>query len=213
MADLSLSEAAAEIHRLRGGSRNFRDRDVLSHLVQPCDRGMEWVEGDNNYVWYYFIGQVFRPRKILEIGTRYGYSLKSLLLGSGGPYDDVSVVVYDDERDDDVEPLKVAEAHLRGMGVPDVTLHRLDTQKLDRLFPFDADLVSVDGDHSEDGVVHDLGLVVFTIGRRGGIIVVDDTQPGCVRKGCERFCRDRGLEFVHLPSLRGIHLVAVPPNS
>lgn len=38
-----------------------------------------------------------------------------------------------------------------------------------------------------------------------------NTQPGGeVREGCERFCRERGLEWAYLPTLRGVHLVLKP---
>lgn len=185
------------------------DRQILGSLVQPKDAGEEWVEGANNYVWWRAVGETFKPKSVVEIGTRFGYSLTSLL--STCVTMRTRIAVVDDERDADVEPLRVFEHHFRvNMLVSDVTILRADSQKLSELpFTGSFDLGSVDADHTADGCHHDCGLV-WDVLRPGGLMVVDDCQPGGVRDGCERFCRERGVDFAYLPSLRGVHLVLKP---
>lgn len=194
------------------------DYDVLGGLVQDADRGCDWVAGANNYTWWYAIGAVKHPRKIVEIGSRFGYSLKAIMMGAGR--NQTVLYVIDDERDADREPLKILERHFKTWDaeyerVADLAIRREDSQKLVTLMPANCqmgvgfDLGSVDADHSMYGCYHDCGLV-WEILRPGGLMVVDDCQPGCVRDGCERFCRDMGVEWAYLPSLRGIHLVLKP---
>lgn len=203
--------AAENIKGIRDQYPKLTDRFVLGDLVQRCDLGAEWVEGRNNYVWWYLIGLYFRPARILEIGTRFGYSLKALISASPRLPEDYSITVFDNESDSDKNPLTVFELYFKHtLGIHDLRIHRDDTQKLSKL-PVDTpmDMVVVDANHTAEGAYHDCGLAFETL-RPGGILVVDDTNPGDVREGCERFCKERSLPWAFLTSLRGIHLVQKP---
>lgn len=195
--------AAKIVEWRHGPGAPLTDRAVLGALVQEVDRGCEWVEGSNNYVWWYGIGLHWRPASVVEIGSRFGYSLAAIAMPSAV----LRLCVVDDERDADKEPLRVLERHFLGY---DLTIRREDSQKIATLAPWAGfDLGSVDADHTAAGCYHDCGLVWDAL-RPGGLLVVDDTQPGGVRDGAEQFCRDRGVEWGHLPTLRGVHLVIKP---
>jgi hypothetical protein len=64
-------------------SHPMTDREVIGDLFQPRDAGHPFVETDNNYVWFRAIGAVYRPKTIVELGSRYGYSLKAFTDGAG----------------------------------------------------------------------------------------------------------------------------------
>lgn len=184
------------------------DRDVLGDLVQPGDKFCDFVAGDDNYVWWHGLGEILKPRRVVEIGTRFGYSLHCLTHARPGV--ELTLFSFDAEVDhypDGRKPLAVAEAWFAGL-LADFRVVRADTRKMKTLGVFGCDVGVVDGDHSEAGCYHDMGLVHAAV-NPGGWVVVDDTSPGPVRHGCERYCREHGLEWAYLPSLRGIHLVKV----
>lgn len=193
-------------------SVSYTDRDVLGALIQSQDKWQDFVAGDDNYVWWHLLGYHFCPRRVLEIGTRFGYSLWSIVSGSGWGPSDVSMVVFDAECDPGTKnPLDVCRKWFRDHDYENLTLMRGDTQKMTNFdFQPPFDLAVVDADHSAGGCYHDMGLVLPVV-RPGGVIVVDDTAPGGeVRAGCERFCADKQLPYVYVPTLRGVHLVGVP---
>ena len=183
------------------------DLEVVGDLVQDRDRQCDFMIGSNNYSWWNAVGAVFRPNSMVEIGTRYGYSVKSLLGNRLGHHN--RILVVDAECDPGQDTLKTFESYFRGRGVTDLEIRRVDSQTLTSLNTSGFDIGSVDALHSADGCYHDCKLVWGCL-RPGGLMIVDDTQPGPVRDGCERFCRECGLEWAYLPSLRGIHLVLKP---
>ncbi len=201
---MSIVSDIAEIRRSCG----LRDADILGDLLQRCDYGSDFVVGDNYYTWFHAIGAYFRPRRIVEIGTRFGYSMKAFVKGAGLPAGDYSLAVFDAECDNDnPEPLSVFERYFRTkMNIDRIRIERVITQKIDTLGISEMDLGLVDGDHSRDGCYHDCGLVFASL-RAGGVMVVDDTNPGCVRDATEDFCKDLELEFTFLPTLRGCHVI------
>lgn len=186
------------------------DRDVLGDLVQPCDDRAPWVNGNNNYVWWHLLGLIRDPKSLLEIGTRFGYSVWSVVTAAGRPPLDLTITVYDAEIDDDKEPLAVFEGWFRSWGVKNLHVHRKNTQELSELdVPGPVDWATVDADHSYKGALHDCRLVWPCIAP-GGILVVDDTNPGAVQDAAEAFAREVGVDFAFLPSLRGMHVLVKP---
>jgi predicted O-methyltransferase YrrM len=64
----------------------FRDIcAILAELpeVEPADRTATWFTSPQYYPVFQRVGRIVRPRRVLELGTRLGYSLISLLDGSG----------------------------------------------------------------------------------------------------------------------------------
>lgn len=211
----AIVDVHADAERVTGMMRRLPFADlasvgVLGDLLQPQDIGRAFVDGDN-YVWWVALGAHFRPKRIAEIGTRFGYSLKALVAGAARPPREYYLAVYDNESNPgDKNPLGVfARYFTEVLKIDALRLERVDTQTTRSLEVTHCDMAVVDADHSEAGCHHDCGLA-FDALRPGGVLVVDDTRPGQVRDGCERFCRERGLEFAFLPSLTGIHLVRKP---
>ncbi len=204
------ADALRIVELFRSGLLPPTDEAVLGSLIQVQDHGFPFVTGDN-YVWWQAIGTYYKPRRLAEIGVRFGYSLKALVQGAGHPPGTYYVAAYDAEcNPGDHNPLGVFARHFtEQLGIESLRLERVDTQVLDSLRVQDIDLAVVDADHSEAGCHHDCELA-FAALRPGGVLVVDDTRPGEVRAGCERFCRENGLDYAFLPSLTGIHLVRKP---
>ena len=151
------------------------------------------------------------PSSILEIGVRAGYSAWAFLTacpdalyigldaengmhgGQGGPWGWWAERILSQRK---------------------FTFHilKMDTQKVEEL-PASASLFHVDGDHSEEGVFHDLELC-FQAARKGAAILVDDYDyeqaPG-VRPGVDRWLeeRKRDVTWEHRASLRGEILIRV----
>ncbi len=184
-------------------STGFRDPDVLGGLLQPCDRGMDWVSGDDAYTWLYAFGYVARPRSGVEIGTRFGYSLWAV--ASGADLSGMDLTVYDAELDSDKDPLKVCEAWFAKQP-HNLTVHRQNTQEMTYLNVKPVDYAMVDADHSEAGAYHDVRLV-WPVVKPGGWILVDDTNPGDVRKAVDRFVAEAGCEFAHVRNFRGLSIL------
>lgn len=200
---MSVHNLASQIVTYRDFS-SLTDVEIVGDLAQEADKSEDFLRGRNNYTWWDAVGAVFKPFSVVEIGVRYGYSIKSLLAERIGP--DCRILAVDAECDPDQHSLGLFESYFRGHGVVDLEIRRQDSQAIYSLNASDFDIGSVDARHTALGCFHDCGLVWECL-RPGGLMIVDDCQPGHVRDGCERFCRERGLEWAYLPSLRGIHLI------
>lgn len=183
---------------------------VLEGLIQPVDAEAEWVIGRNNYVFFYLVGRYFRPLRIIEIGTRFGYSLWAVVKGADRQRRDTEITIYDAELDADKEPLKVCENWFRAHEINNLHIHRQNTQSIDKLtVPHPVDLATVDANHSEAGAYWDCCLA-WEVLKPGGVLIIDDTNPGSVQRAAERFAAEKGVAWGFLPSLRGIHLLLKP---
>lgn len=206
---IPLSRIAKDIAELVAADQKagVTDADILAGLLQPQDVGEPFAFGNNCYLWWHHVGTVFCPKRVLEIGTRFGYSLLAVYRGTDWGPEDMSVAAYDCEcNPGDKEPLKVFAEFFRGLGIQPY-IHRADTQTTPYLSPpFAPELAVVDGNHSEAGAYHDIRLVAQVL-TPGGIIVVDDTNPGEVSRAVERFCADTNWNAVFLPSLHGMSLI------
>jgi predicted O-methyltransferase YrrM len=198
-----LARAVTEYRTTLGAT----DRAVLGPILHRVDHGQVFVEGDNNYTWYDALGAMLRPRSVVEIGVRYGYSLKCLLNYSPRP---LRVLAVDNEYNGEKTNDAFEWFFFFKLAVDDLVLVNRDSQTITELPGTGFDVGSVDGFHSAAGCKHDCELVWATL-RPGGVLVVDDTAPGGdPRAGCEEFCREVGAEWAYLPTLRGMHLVIKP---
>jgi len=155
-----------------------------------------------------------RPRSILEIGVRAGYSALAFLAaspkakyvgldaengqhgGAGGPWTPWAVEL--------LRPY-------------DATVRVVDTQTIGSLAEWDMtlfgggsfDLVHVDADHSKAGCMHDMGLA-FGVLAPGGAVLVDDYHfLGGVRRAVDAFAEARGLDLEVRRSPRGEAILRV----
>lgn len=173
---------------------------ILRAWIDQRDAGAQWVSS-GVYRWYKSLGSVVRPKSMLEIGTRLGYSLMSIWSGFDGIEKIVSV---DSERD---IPGSQAAVSLKTM-----TRNKIYNTKADCRFfvadtknceSFDAfggpfDLIHLDGDHSfagcQDDIVKALGVLAD-----GGVIVVDDLRSEDVSLAVSTvaFLKNLELSIVH----------------
>lgn len=187
------------------------DKQVIGSLLQERDIGQEYVEGNNNYVWFRAIGNFYRPKVIAEMGTRFGYSLKSFVDGAGHPPEEYSLWIYDIECDG-FPTLHIMEDYFRTMiGIQDIHVHKVNTQAVKSLgVDRPVDLAIVDGEHTVDGCFHECSLAWDAL-KPGGIIVVDDVVYDAPRNGALKFCAaHKVMPIEYLPSLRGIYLIQKP---
>lgn len=185
------------------------DKEIIGSLLQEMDVGKDFVSGDNNYAWFHAIGKTYKPRVIVEMGTRFGYSLKAFTSGAGHPPEDFSLWVYDVECDG-IKTLDVFERYFEAAGFTDINIHRVNTQSLTTLGIAGVDLAMVDGEHTESGCLHECNLAWDALDS-GGIMVIDDASYEAPRAGVMKFCEQRHIEpLEYLPSLRGIYLIQKP---
>jgi len=158
----------------------------------------------------YAIAKAIQPKTIIEIGVRAGYSAWAFLTacpkatyygfdaengnhgGNGGPYS------------------WWAQRILSERGFRFKVFAPYDTQCHGKL-PKSADFYHVDGDHTTDGVYHDM-KICFDDMDVGSYMLIDDynyVEAAAVRVGVDRWL-DKHHHYVswsHYPSLRGEVLV------
>lgn len=220
---MTLDELAQQLSERQKAWGLIDGYSIIGDLVQPLDRGEDFLTSTNYYSWYFLLGYILKPRRIAEFGVRYGYSIKALTSGgwsactyeneAGEPYA-TTVWGVDDERDGE-KTLHVFEDYFKKVDFLSYTLTRQDTQKLNtydipEAFRDSTDLVHVDAWHTEDGCYHECGLA-WSTAKPGGFVVVDDAKPGgVVRKGVDRFCLDNQLNSVYFDTLRGMVIFQTP---
>lgn len=186
---------------------NLTDRDVIGGLFQFMDEGKDFVSGSDNYVWFYLIGKLVRPRVIAELGSRFGYSMKCFVEGAGHPPEEMVVRAFDAECDG-IKTLHVFEDYFRkALRIQNIKITKADTQSLKTLWmDGQADLCMVDGMHTVKGCLHECRLAWEAL-KPGGVMVIDDLDNQMVVDGFHRFCSEVGAKYEMIPSLRIIAVV------
>lgn len=154
----------------------------------------------------YNIVNGLKINSILEIGVRAGYSAYTFLQA----FPDAKYIGLDPHNGthggkggDNYVYEKWAKYILEGYNFE---LHRIDTQTETDLSRFGKfDFIHVDGDHTPEGVYHDLDLC-FKILTEGGSILIDDyTYINDVKIGVDKWIRkniDR-VEWEFIDTVRG----------
>lgn len=162
--------------------------DDITELMRPHVRPehLSWVStGGNRYEWYFTVAAIEKPRRIIEIGVRNGYSAMAMILGHAPE----SIVLVDSEYDG----VPLTEAVERIGGRCDCIPLRLNSQEVEYL-PLPASwlgsvgVAHVDGWHSVEGVQKEIALVMPWM-VAGGLIVVDDCKHDNVWPGVETYLR------------------------
>jgi predicted O-methyltransferase YrrM len=178
--------------------------DVANKLVffEEDDEGhADYINSGNHYEYFYAISKYYNPDSILEIGTRHGYSLYSLLLGSTTL---TKVVGYDVEE----EYVSSTKENLDSFIPDDVsfTVENLNTQELENLDD-SYYLIHIDGDTTFEGRYHDLEL---TKGKARVVLVSDFFSERSGRDAAQRFVYDNRhiIKKTHvIESLRGLYII------
>ena len=175
--------------------------EFRKEIICPRDRKSRKRFGEYReyYRVKYDLARRFNPRSILEIGVRAGYSAHTFLSacptarytgidaenlqhgGQGGPW------------------MWWAERILEGF---DVTLIKADSQTLDRI-EGTFDFIHIDGDHTTEGLLHDLEIC-WPAMNDGGVILVDDYDYiETVTAGCDLWAQRPDVNREYVESLRG----------
>lgn len=158
---------------------------------------------DNYYPVYEALARYLAPRSILEIGTRFGYSLVPLTRGAlAAGARRLQVLSIDMESYDNAFPCGSQEVARRNFEACIGPLCAQSEVEVDfvvgdshavRLPPeWRFDLVHVDGDHSEEGAYRDI-VDAFALLRPGGVMLVDDLDQPAVWAGYRRAVTALGL--------------------
>ena len=176
-----------------GAEEVFFERDDSDHE--------DYINSGNLYEYYYAISKYYNPDTILEIGTRNGYSLYSLMLGSTTLK---KVVGYELDEDLSAATKENLTPHLV-MGA-ELDIQSLDSQAMDSLDE-SYRLVHIDGDKSYNGTYHDLEL---TIGKARVVVIGNFISEKSAREATLRFTYDHKdlIKRTHLiESHSGIYII------
>ncbi|MBI5817469.1 MAG: class I SAM-dependent methyltransferase [Verrucomicrobia bacterium] len=181
-------------------SEVFSERDDPKH---------SYIRSGRYYEYYWALGHHYRPTTVLEIGVRLGYSLASIIAGSGR----VSYAQGIDNQQYVAGSLTKAKDTITRFVSSSVVLdfRAVDSQALkalDRNF----DLIHIDGDHSATGCAHDLQLA---IGRTRVIVVDDYDLCGGVHKAVNAFVVKYSriiIKAYYLPTVRGMVVIELQPE-
>jgi hypothetical protein len=161
----------------------------------------DYLNAGNHYELYYAISKMYDPTSILEIGTRYGYSLYSMMLA---PKTLTKIVGYDineeyiEKAKDILSP--VIPSHI------ELNLQVKDTQKLTEL---DSEyfLIHIDGDTTFSGTFHDLELTK----KKAKVVLISNFYDiREVRGAVQRFVYDNNdiiKKSYILNSFRGTYVI------
>ena len=161
----------------------------------------DYINSGNHYEYFYAISKYYNPDSILEIGTRHGYSLYSLLLGSTTLS---KVVGYDSEQ----EFVNSTQENLSSF-IPDgvdFVVKNINTQEFNEIGD-SYYLIHIDGDTSYEGRYHDLEL---TKGKARVVLVSDFFSERSGRDAAQRFVYDNRhiVKKTHvIESLRGLYII------
>lgn len=189
------------------------DRDVFikAMLASFMNQTRNTLEASKlaDHMWTkYEIAFELKPRRIVEIGVRAGYSAWSMIQGAE-PESYFGIDLY---GDNDAASLwmpafyRTAHKLLSGLKTPFVII-RHDSHRLAGVPT--SDFYHVDGDHSEDGAYMDLMLCWRSLPDEGYILCDDYDFMSDVRRAVDRFCDERHtlLTTRYIKSYRGEFLI------
>lgn len=183
----------------------YTDQLLIGDALHEIDRGADFTGPTANcYVWHYSLGYYLRPRIVVEIGTRFGYSILSMFR-SPQSRERLQMVHCFDNESCAAGSTQHAAKHFDANNIPH-TITVVDTQTLNNLSVAGADLCHVDADHSSGGCMHDC-LIAWECLNQGGYLLIDDAKFYSVASGASEFLRKVSRHAEFLPSLRGMFLV------
>ncbi|MFO7958006.1 MAG: methyltransferase domain-containing protein [Candidatus Brocadiia bacterium] len=168
-----------------------------------ADLEAEWFASPDYYPYYAAVTSVVRPRRVLEVGTRLGYSLVAMWAGFPG----IQRIVAVDDESDVTGSQSMAEMNLRSVGFEGESEPLLSDslEALDALEAYERfDLIHLDADVRKERVGRALRSA-WALLAAGGYLLVDDvnhTEPvGEAFRGAA-FRDGEGSEV--LPTIRGL---------
>lgn len=178
----------------------------LEPYIHADDKDADYVTCDNQYGWYCAYAAIKKPKAILEIGVRRGYSIISMCLGHL-PHD----VCLIDSGIDGFEPYDVS-VQLGELGVANCLAYLSpSSQMIDRLpYSWEYDLIHIDGEHTPDALKSDLRYSRF-LAPDGWIIVDDVGDMPELLETCKEFAQN-GWDLLEVPTFRGHAVMRRTPD-
>lgn len=171
---------------------NLSVYDRVKALLEANWRENDWFFCDSQVIGHYAMKAAicgrYNPRRVIEIGTRCGYSL--LAFNSVAPR--ASFLCVDGCMDEDSLDCLAHAKNLIERHQIEADLVIVDSHAIKSLPP--ACFAHVDGDHSYAGALADLRLVAHC-----RAILADDCDNLEVRRAVEQFAREqnRTVEFIN----------------
>lgn len=161
-------------------SRNDRRPFDIQRVAEPsdiCIFNCNWCEGQSYYADFCGLGFKYRPKRVLEIGVRYGYSGMAVCTGAHEAgevsitYTGIDAILLCQDSN------AIAEAKFAEF-CPWVTTRFFHRNTLIQGLPKKLareqfDYILVDGDHSYEGAFTDL-TNCWPLLASGGLLVIDD---------------------------------------
>jgi len=158
--------------------------DEIKATLEANWREDDWFGCDSrvilHYAWKAAIFRRYKPRQVIEIGTRCGYSLLTFETAAPG----ASYLAIDGAMDADSYDCLAHWRRLVERHAIDARLVVVDSHAVKSLPP--ADFAHIDGDHSYRGALADLRLVAGC-----GVILADDCDNRDVRAAVEAFAAEQ----------------------
>jgi predicted O-methyltransferase YrrM len=156
----------------------------ISKTLADAWRPHDWFQLDERVARHYYrkasVAADVRPKRVIEIGTRCGYSLVSFATACP----DARYLCIDGAADHDSLDCLAHWQSVVERWVIDASLVVVNSRAVRSLPP--ADFAHVDGDHSYDGALHDLRLVAHC-----KTILADDCCNPDVHKAVIQFATER----------------------
>jgi len=168
----------------------FREKETDEHRSYICS--------ENYYEFYYAISKYFKPKTILEIGVRLGYSFASMYAGS---FDTIKYMEGWDNCSYVENSVEISKINLKNFIKCDFNI--LDIDSHIQIMKEYYDLIHIDGDHTYDGAIKDLELTKL----HAKTIIVDDYAAfDTVKNAVNDFVRQNNLEnkLSYIPSCQGM---------
>jgi SAM-dependent methyltransferase len=136
------------------------------------------------YEDYFLLARYFAPRSILEIGSRFGYSLVAMCRGAASPARVVSIDLQSYANCFELPTQVIARRNLDACIGPDAQRRFVvgDSHEVELPAGETFELIHVDGDHTETGARDDV-LKYYDRLAPGGVMLVDDLDQPPVYAG------------------------------
>jgi predicted O-methyltransferase YrrM len=185
-------------------------------LIEAVIVDKDWEIFGNNpeipvkdyYNFYYSYAQSWKPKSVLEIGVRLGYSAIALVSGAG---EALEKYIGIDAEIDILDSLELTKTVLSEHTEAQIRLIKCNTQNDD--LPTDLgrfDLIHIDADHSFNGCLNDLlwSLSLADVGTR---IIIDDNLYAPVRSAVELVAKMYAshIKIKYITNWRGHALIEV----
>ncbi len=190
------------------------DLELLADVVHPDDK--EWVgRPEPTYIFYSDVGSFVADEcpgqpviSILEMGVRYGYSAVAMIQGIQARRKNAHYIGIDVELDG-VPSNDIAGGNIM-MYAQSWDIYKVHTSDfMEIVHAMDSrkfDIVHVDGDHSVDGILNELGIALAYV-KPSGFILVDDLDTPHVKAATLDLCEKLGIKPDLIPTYHGMHLI------